>query len=159
MQDLLKLARGGQVREAVREFNQRLPPVQQPAWAARLLAEFVPRYPACPAVAQVQALALDSARWAQAHAAFAAVRDLTLETERTGDESSVDLLLLAELVAKVTYNASDDDAPFKPTCGLDLMAHALSMAQDSDDAALQARVQGLIDLTDPAPAPAPGEFC
>ena len=69
--------------------------------------------PAVPAVDHVAALAVDPARWVEAHAAFSAVRDLTLREERErSSEAYRALLYVAEIAAQIIYNASGASAPF-----------------------------------------------
>jgi hypothetical protein len=56
--------------------------------------------------------------WVEAHEAFSSVRELTLKAENSSsDPIYAGILYLAENVAKVTYNASGEPAPFYHNCG------------------------------------------
>jgi len=68
---------------------------------------------------QVRSLAFDPIQWKDAHAAFSAVRQLTLQAEKTTkpDNIYVWLLYLVENTAKVIYNASGEPAPFDNDAG------------------------------------------
>ena len=145
MKKLLEMAGSGDVREAVRELSRRISPSRQPAWAAKILDLFRVRYPRIAAVDAVYDVALDRNRWSEAHEGFDRVRCLTLRADWDGDAVRGHLLHLAELVAKVTYNASGEDAPFDADCGLQLIAHALNLADSWNDAELQARVARAVD--------------
>lgn len=145
MKKLLEMAGSGDVRGAVRELNRRISPSRQPAWAAKILDLFRACYPRIPEVDGVYDVALDRNRWSEAYEGFDRVRCLTLRADRDGDAVHGHFLHLAELVAKVTYNASGEDAPFDPDGGLQLMAHALDMADSWNDAELQARVARAVD--------------
>jgi hypothetical protein len=109
----------GKHLEAGRLLFEAVPRQDQPRWAVVLLeracAEFKP--PDC--VAEVLRIAQDADRWHEGHRAFRDVRVILLAQERRGlenDQLSI-LLSLAELVAKVTYNASGRPAPFDPDSG------------------------------------------
>lgn len=66
-----------------------------------------------PEIEHVAALAADSERWAEAHKAFTAVRKLRLpEGRKPMNEAYNALLLVAEITAKIIYNASGAPAPF-----------------------------------------------
>ena len=145
MKELLEMAGSGDVQGGVQELNRRISPSRQPAWAAKILALFRARFPHIPEVDGVYDVALDHNRWSEAHERFDRVRGLTLRADRDGDAVRGHFLHLAELVAKVTYNASGEDAPFDADCGLQLMAYALDLADSWNDAELQARVARAVD--------------
>ncbi len=144
MEDLLAMYESGAYRAAVQAFDERMPPRRQPAWAARLLEAFRPRHAFPREVEVVLAIAANEDRWPQAHAAFQAIRHLTLAEEQGAGDWDPDLLLLAEWAAKVVYNASGEDAPFKPDSGIALVAQALRMAAAADDPGFQDHVRGLV---------------
>lgn len=99
---------------------ERIPPHRRVPWASGLLALFCSRISPPPAVTAVGEIAASEPRWHEAHGAFDAVRLLTLDQERLGvakDGPLYGLLLLAENVAKVIYNASGHPAPFDHNAG------------------------------------------
>ena len=97
-----------------------IPVRRRPLWAARVLEIFCAHVSPPRAVCNVLEIAATSKRWREAHDAFTAVRRLTLQQEKLGDEKdplAYGLLHLAENVAKVAYNASDPAAPFDDDAG------------------------------------------
>jgi hypothetical protein len=92
----------------------------RPVWAAAVLAYCQESFPLFPEIQTVLEIANESKRWPEAHEAFQAVRRLYfLQSEAPLDQ---DFLYLAELVAKVTYNASGRSAPFDHNSGWKLVA-------------------------------------
>jgi hypothetical protein len=92
---------------------------ERPGWAAAALTEV---HDVAGVVAQIEdviVLADTPDRWREAMAAFHALRQLTLAED--GDEGRdpmrLAILLLAENVAKVTYNASGYPAPYDHDAG------------------------------------------
>jgi len=104
----------GRALDAGRLIYERIPPRQRPGWAARALEAVRGLIPKTPEIDSVLEIARDPARWRAAHAAFTAVRALTLEAKDPLVEA---VLHLAENVAKVTYNASGGPAPFDHDAG------------------------------------------
>jgi hypothetical protein len=96
-----------------------------PAWAADILELACSRLTAVPGeVSLVAELALDPCRWPEAHAAFSAVRRLSLKKEvllPTRTEYRL-VLPIAENAAKVVYIASSRPAPFDYDCGAKLVS-------------------------------------
>lgn len=112
--------------DAGRLLFESLPTRMQPAWAREILAAVVRRTGlSSPAIDFVERVASDPAAWPKGHDAFDAARDETLSFQHLRETRTLspreDLmerqLLLAELVAKVTYNATDTDAPFDRDSG------------------------------------------
>ena len=119
--------RSGEPVLAGRLFFEALEVKQRPAWAARILAVALSRVDAPAAAHFVLELAADEDRWGEAHAAFDAVRDLTLKQERAGaqrDELLYGVLFVAENCAKVIFNASGRPAPFDHDSGWWLPSNA-----------------------------------
>ena len=123
---LLEAARhdwdAGRLLQAGRLLYERLLPEQRPGWAAAALELVRSRFPPTAAVDTVLALAGDTSRWHEGHAAFQAVRYLTLLAEREAKPAQPDpryysFLMLAENTAKVIYNASGSPAPFDRDSG------------------------------------------
>jgi len=103
----------GDAFSAGRAIFEPLTPAQQVDRAADVLAACVARLPAPEAVMKVLELARDPSHWHEAHDAFSAVRNLTLEEERTPSDSAYGaMLFVAENAAKAIYSASGRSAPF-----------------------------------------------
>lgn len=85
-------------------------------------------------VSHVLALARDHKRWADAHDAFSAVRELTLAAENAPIYDLAHLLLyVAENTAKVVYKASGSPAPFDRDSGAWLVRCAKEFTERVDD--------------------------
>lgn len=126
-------------------------PEDRPSWAARVLRIVISELDAPPAaVLRVLEIAGDEKRWGEAHAAFQAVRELTLREEKAGGDRGVRYLVLfvAENCAKVIYNASGRPAPFDFDTGwwLPGCARAVALKVTSIEGALESA------LFDEAPA-------
>jgi hypothetical protein len=122
-----KLYQSGQTLQAGEIIFEDVPVEARPAWAARILRlalvksglEFAARY------SQVLHDADNPRLWADGHRAFDTLRRRVLELERCGESGPLTgeqrleahLLGLAELVAKVTYNAANPDGPFDEDSG------------------------------------------
>lgn len=128
--DHLELAReywkGGQPVEAGRLIHDNLPAEARPAWAARILRLVLDRSGAERSHFERILYTADHPRqWANGHRCFDLLRGETLkcdELRRRGrltneQEMFASLLSLAELVAKVTYNAVDPPDEFDEDSG------------------------------------------
>jgi hypothetical protein len=110
----------GQARRAGSAIYEAISGPHRPAWAADILELSCSRLADVPApVRAVAEIARDPLRWREAHAAFSAVRKLTLAEEKSHAGGVVYELVLfvAENAAKVVYNASGQPAPFDYDCG------------------------------------------
>ena len=96
-----------------------IPEVDKPRWAALLLQLCCSRIKPAPEVDNVYQTALRRSKWKYGHDAFGKVRNLTLQYEEETSQNHLygALLYLAECVAKVTYNASGESAPFDEDSG------------------------------------------
>jgi len=97
-----------------------VPMAMRPGWAADILELACARWPAVPTqVRAVIEIGRDPKRWREAHAAFSAVRKLTLVEDQShaGGDIYLAVLVTAENAAKVIYNASGESAPFDFECG------------------------------------------
>ena len=115
LDELYALWSSGRSLEAGEHLSAAIPVPEQPMWAARVLILALPLITPEPAVDAVVSLVGEPARWAEAHDAFTNVRLLVLREERlaeAGDKLRIAVLMLAELVAKITYNASGAPRPF-----------------------------------------------
>jgi hypothetical protein len=117
---------GGQPVEAGRLIHDNLPAEDRPAWAARILRLVLDRSGANrSAFTRILKTADNPRWWANGHRCFDLLRDETLRIEKvekkrklTKDEEMFAYLLsLAELVAKVTYNAVDPPDAFDEDSG------------------------------------------
>jgi hypothetical protein len=102
------------------EIFERTAERRRPTWAADILQWCASKY--SDRVSQVDdviAVGHDDHRWEQGHGAFDRVRAETLRCEREGvqDRQLVTLLFVAEIAAKVIYNASGAPAPFDHDSG------------------------------------------
>lgn len=102
------------------EIFERIEEGRQPAWAADILQYCARKYSGqLHQVDDVVVIARDVRRWSEGHRVFDQVRLETLRCEREGvkDRQRVTLLFLAEIAAKVIYNASGAPAPFDHDAG------------------------------------------
>jgi hypothetical protein len=86
-----------------------LPNDIRPGWAGLVLSRFDHLMPDIPtSIVELYSIIDDKDRWKAAHEQFTKIRVFGLENKNYKPES---YLRLAELVAKVTYNASGQPAP------------------------------------------------
>ena len=115
----------GQALEAGRLIFEALPPESRPKWAARILRLVIDKSGVEKGQFERTLYAADHPRqWSSGHRCFDSLRREVLkfdELQRSGRHTQEELfhhvLLLAELVAKVTYNASDPPDPFDEDSG------------------------------------------
>jgi hypothetical protein len=109
--------------EAGRVIFESIKKQDRPTWAANVLQRVVNRAGIKSiAVENILRCAKNPEDWKRGHKAFSLARDATLKLEEKGDLSSEQelllcTLLLAELVAKVTYNATDPIDEFDEDSG------------------------------------------
>jgi hypothetical protein len=116
--------RDGRTLEAGRLIFENLSPDVRPKWAANILASVVKRtgVKSSP-IEHILQIANHPSEWNKGHDAFSSARRLTLELDRLGERRSAEqtllrrLLFLAELVAKVTYNATNPTDEFDEDSG------------------------------------------
>jgi hypothetical protein len=126
----IKLARefwdGGQPLKAGQLIFEELPIGKRPAWAASILRLVIEKSGIDSApVENVLRIASSPAEWHTAHRAFTVIRALTLECDikrrnnelAPGEQMMGWVLALAELVAKVTYNATRPPDEFDEDSG------------------------------------------
>lgn len=96
-----------------------IPIEETPRWAAHLLQLCCSRIEPGSEIDNVYKISLQRSNWRYGHDAFGKVRDLTLKYEEGNTKNHLygALLYLAECVAKVTYNASGESAPFDEDSG------------------------------------------
>ena len=117
--------RGRQPLEAGKLLFENLPANVRPKWASRILKLVLGRSGIrLPAVERVLYIADHTTEWKNAHRAFSKVRKSTLGLDRLRARGLTKkqellgwLLALAELVAKVTYNATNPSDGFDEDSG------------------------------------------
>jgi hypothetical protein len=116
----------GQPLEAGKLIFERLPNVVRPMWASRVLRLVLEKGGIQSSLFdQVLHTADQQAKWENGHRLFSTIRDSTLKLDeierahRLTDEQELfaSVLSLAELVAKVTYNATKPDDEFDRESG------------------------------------------
>jgi len=124
----------GNLLEAGMILFERIPLPFRPLWGADMLAFASQRVSGVTQIQDVIAFARTPSEWAdtaskdtgkKAHNFFDSVRRLTLEEERKDkkDNLYINMLLLAENVAKLTYNAYGYGAPFDHHAGWWIIAN------------------------------------
>jgi len=106
----------GQYLEAGRALCDGMPERGRPGWAAAVLSSVRAHVRATPEIDTLLAIARDENWWSEGHQAFRALRDLTLRVQGR-DPIYEGVLLLAENVAKVTYNATHPRDHFDADAG------------------------------------------
>ena len=113
----------GQALEAGRLIFESLPLGTRPHWAARVLRQVVERTGVkFQPIESIVGIADCPNDWGKAHDAFSVLRKATLDLEQLKARSPEQALLLnhlmlAELVAKVTYNATSPSDAFDEDSG------------------------------------------
>ncbi|MCH5715576.1 hypothetical protein [Niabella hibiscisoli] len=124
------------------EIFQRLPNDIRPGWAGLVLSrfnDFVENNPS--SVTNLFSIIDNKDRWKEAHQQFTQIRTFALSNK---DYKPDNYLRLAELVAKVTYNASGLPAPFDSDSGHHIASLALHTAAYFDDTGLEEEVRSTI---------------
>ncbi|HKX29150.1 MAG TPA: hypothetical protein VJ302_15755 [Blastocatellia bacterium] len=111
--------------EAGRIIFEGLPKEVQPIWAARILRLVLERSGVkLKQIDRLLEIADQPTKWRKAHQAFSSIRGQTLKLDDQRRHGSTDkqeilgaVLVLAELVAKVTYNATSPDDEFDEDSG------------------------------------------
>jgi hypothetical protein len=117
-----------------RKIYEAVPADQRPDWAGAILLYVAGDEFLCPELAYVVDISIDERRWMEAHGAFSAVRELTLQNERLGQFDSQQQLILniGETAAKVVYNASKPLAPFDHHAGWRMAPQVKQLADAVD---------------------------
>jgi hypothetical protein len=113
----------GDAIDAGKLICENLSPRELVAWAVATLKVVIDD-PAvkCPEIINIASIADDPTRWTSAHDAFRVARRAGLELDKVREPSReqhlrLHALCLAELVAKVTYNATNPDDEFDEDSG------------------------------------------
>lgn len=114
----------------------------RPGWAGQVLSQFDPYLEHIPPpVKALFAIIDDRKRWKEAHGQFSAIRDWSLRNTTYKHEAYI---RLAELVAKVTYNASGEPAAFDHDSGHHIASMALTAAEYFNDKRLEEELAAAI---------------
>jgi len=126
------------------QIFENLPNNIRPGWAGLILSRFdnyVKNIPT--SVKELFTIIDNKDRWKDAHGQFTKIRVFGLENKHYQPET---YLLLAELVAKVTYNSSGQSAPFDSDSGHYIASTALKATEYFDDTRLEEEVKSVILL-------------
>lgn len=123
---------------------ENLPNDIRPGWAGLILSRFDSYIKDIPKPVKELYPIIDSKdRWKEAHEQFTKIRVFGLDNKSYQPET---YLRLAELVAKVTYNASGQPAPFDSDSGHHIPSLALKATEYFDDNRLEEEVKSVILL-------------
>ena len=116
----------------------------RPGWAGLVLSRFDHYIKPVPSsIIELYSIIDNKERWTEAHGQFDKIRRFLLNNKRYQPEA---YLLLAELVAKVTYNASGQPAPFDSDSGHYIASLALKAAEHFNDTRLEEDLKYVILL-------------
>ena len=121
----------------------------RPQWAVGILEQCLPLIPPVVEFEKVRSLAFDPVQWKDAHAAFYAVRQLTLQAEKASTPEPIYhvLLYLVENTAKVIYNASGESAPFDNSAGPWVVRCARDVVDKAAEPGLEEKVWSAVAST------------
>jgi len=126
------------------QIFENLPDDIKPGWAGLVLSRFDNYIKDIPSsIFELYAIIDDKDRWKEAHEQFTKIRVFGLENKNYEPRN---YLRLAELVAKVTYNASEQSAPFDSDTGHYIAGLALKATEYFDDNRLEEEVKSAILL-------------
>ena len=126
------------------QIFENIPNEIRPGWAGLVLSRFDHYIKDLPiSVSNLYPIIDDKNRWKEAHEQFTKIRVFGLENKNYKPEN---YLRLAELVAKVTYNASGQLAPFDSDSGHYIASLALLSTEYFDDNRLEEEVKSAILL-------------
>lgn len=126
------------------QIFENLPNDIRPGWAGLVLSRFDHYINDIPTpILELYPIIDNKDRWKEAHGQFNNIRRFLLDNKRYQPEA---YLLLAELVAKVTYNASGQPAPFDSDSGHYIASLALKATEHFDDTRLEEEVKSAILL-------------
>jgi len=123
---------------------ENVPSSLKPYWSGLILSTFNNYIKEIPnSVRELHSIIDDKNRWSEAHGQFSKIREFLLDHKNFLHES---FLLLAEKIAKVTYNASGKPAPFDSDSGWYIPSLALQTARSFKDIRLMNEIQAIILL-------------
>ena len=126
------------------QIFENLPNDIRPGWAGLILSRFDNYIKDIPtSIKELYPIIDNKDRWKEAHGQFSKIRQFLLDNKNYQPEA---YLLLAELVAKVTYNASGETAPFDSDSGHHIPSPVLKATEHFDDSRLEDEVKSVILL-------------
>ncbi|SDZ81427.1 hypothetical protein SAMN05192529_10288 [Arachidicoccus rhizosphaerae] len=126
------------------QIFENLPHDIKPGWAGLILSCFNHYIKDIPAsILELYQIIENKDRWKEAHVQFTRIRVYGLDNKNYKPEN---YLRLAELVAKVTYNASGQVDPFDYDSGHYIASLALKATEYFDDSRLEEEVESVILL-------------
>lgn len=121
---------------------ENVPHSLRPYWSGLILSTFNNHIKYIPnPVKELHSIVDHESRWAEAHAQFSEIRRFLLDHKHFQPDS---FLVLAEKVAKVTYNASGRPAPFDADSGWYIPSLAMNTARSFNDIRLIDEVRAII---------------
>lgn len=130
--------------EIGKQIFENIPNDIRPLWAGHILTYFDKYIEDIPlSIKDLFPIAENKEIWKDAHIQFTKIRKFGLENPKYKPET---YLRLAELVAKVTYNASGEPAPFDIDSGHYIASMALKTTEYFDDNSLQEEVKSALLL-------------
>ncbi len=125
-----------------RQIFDNIPNAIKPGWAGLILSRFDNYIQSVPtAINELYPIIDKQENWKKAHSQFGKIRRFLLDNKHYQPEA---YLLLAENVAKVTYNSSNEPAPFDNDSGWYISSLALQAATYFDDNRLEEEVKSCI---------------
>ena len=126
------------------QIFENLPNDIRPGWAGLVLSRFDHYVKDIPSsIIELFTIIDNKDHWKKAHEQFTKIRVFGLENKNFKPDN---YLRLAELVAKVTYNASGQPAPFDNDSGHHIASLALKATEHFDDNRLEEEVKSVILL-------------
>jgi hypothetical protein len=123
---------------------ENLPNDIRPGWAGLILSRFDSYVKTIPvSIKELYPIIDNKDRWQESHGQFNKIRRFLLDNKNYQPEA---YLLLAELVAKVTYNAAGQSAPFDSDSGHYIASLSLKATEHFDDNRLEEEVTSAILL-------------
>lgn len=119
-------------------------------WAGDVLRAIALREDSVDAVECLLELVTNRADWPRGRQLFVELRKRTLQAEEFDRDSKLDLLLLAENVAKTLYNLSGGPAPYDDDCATAVAIGAQRYVEDWDVPGLRDELAELLDFTQKA---------
>jgi len=127
-----------------REIFENIPNDIKPGWAGLVLSRFDNYVKGIPtSIKELYSIIDSKDRWNEAHGQFNKIRQFLLDNKDFKPEA---YLLLAEKVAKITYNSSGQPAPFDSDSGFYIPSLALQTAGNFEDNRLEEEVKSTILL-------------
>lgn len=130
--------------EIGQQVFENLPNDIRPSWAGLILSRFDNYIKSIPvSIKELYPIVDTKERWREAHGQFNKIRRFLLDNKNYEPEA---YLLLAELVAKVTYNASGQPSPFDYDSGHYIASTALNATEYFGDNRLEEEVTSVVLL-------------